>query len=142
MEKLKFFRFIQKGFAQAIKQIFFWRTCRWQRQSFKNRRQKVRRRKPQTGCFWNRYDFAYAGRNFVNQIGKIALDLTKNTSAQINNIARQRIEQTIRQSRQELERVFSKILRDTIEDVHQNPFWLYGKFKKEQFRKTNGKTLR
>ena len=47
--------------------------------------------------FFNRYDFAYTGRHTVNQVGKIAPGLIKNASAEINNIAQQRVNQIIRQ---------------------------------------------
>ena len=49
-------------------------------------RQKYRKR-TQSGGFLNRYDFAYIGRDTVNQIGKIAPSLIKNASSEINDIA-------------------------------------------------------
>ena len=49
-------------------------------------RQKYRKR-TQSGGFLNRYDFAYIGRDTVNQIGKIAPGLIKNASSEINDIA-------------------------------------------------------
>ena len=41
--------------------------------------QKYRKR-TQSGGFLNRYDFAYAGRDTVNQAGKTAPSLIKNAS--------------------------------------------------------------
>ena len=52
-------------------------------------RQKYRRRKQQRGGFLNRYGFSYAGRDTVNQVGKIAPGLIKNASSEINNLAQQ-----------------------------------------------------
>ena len=53
--------------------------------------------KKSKGCFFlNRYDFAYVGRDTVNQLGKNAPGIIKNASSEINNIAQQRINQIIR----------------------------------------------
>ena len=49
-------------------------------------RQKYRKR-TQSGGFLNRCDFAYIGRDTINQTGKIAPGLIKNASSEINNIA-------------------------------------------------------
>ena len=95
----------------------------------KNPRRKYQWRSQKVG-FLNRYDFAYAGRDNVNQVGKTAPGLMKNASAEINNIAQQRINQIIRQGGKEAERVLPKILRGAIEDVYQTLFRLLGKFGK------------
>ena len=63
----------------------------------------------QRGGFLNRYNFAYAGRDTVNQLGKISPNVIKNASGKINNIAQQRIQQAIREGGKELERVLPKI---------------------------------
>ena len=67
-------------------------------------------KKTQSGSFLNRYDFAYAGRDTVNQVGKIASGITKNASSRINNIEEQRIYQIINQREKEIERVLPTIL--------------------------------
>ena len=72
--------------------------------------------------FFNRYDFAYAGTDTVNQLGKVAPGVIKEASSQINNIAQQRIQQTISQGSKGIERILPKILRGAIEDVYQMPF--------------------
>ena len=54
-------------------------------------------RRRQTGGFLNRYDFTYAGRDTVNQLGKIAPGIIKYASGQIDEIAKKRIEQIIKQ---------------------------------------------
>ena len=69
--------------------------------------QKYRRRSQKDG-FLNRYDFAYAGRDTVNQVGKIAPGLIKNARVQISNITQQRRNQIIRQGGKEAERVLPK----------------------------------
>ena len=57
-----------------------------------------KKRKPQRqrGGFLNRYEFAYAGRDVVNQVGKIAPNIINQTTGQINKIAQDRIDQIIR----------------------------------------------
>ena len=66
------------------------------------------------GFFLSRYDFAYAGRDTVNQVGKVAPSMIKEASSQINNIAQERIQQAISQGGKELEPVPPKILRSAI----------------------------
>ena len=104
-------------------------------------RQKYRRRKQQRGGFLNRYGFSYAGRDTVNQVGKIAPGLIKNASSEINNLAQQRINQIIRRGGQETERVLPKIIRGANEDVYQTPFTMLGKFEKQQLQKIKLKIL-
>ena len=47
--------------------------------------------KKQMGGFLNRCDFAYAGRDTVNQAAKVAPGVIKNAGNEINNIAKERI---------------------------------------------------
>ena len=56
------------------------------RQRRRATRKYSRQRRQQRGGFLNRYDFVYAGRDTVNQVGEIAPGLIKNTSAEINDI--------------------------------------------------------
>ena len=83
------------------------------------------------GCFLSRYDFAYAGRDTVNQVGKIAPGLIENASSEINSIVQQIINEIISQGGNEIERVPPNILRGAIEDVYQTPFRLLQKFGKQ-----------
>ena len=104
-------------------------------------RKKYRKWRTQSGDFLNRYDFAYAGRDVVNQLGKVAPDIIKNASSEINNIAEQRINQAISQGGEELESVVLNILRGAIEDVYQTPFCLLGRFGKQQLQRLKNKVL-
>ena len=52
-----------------------------------NESKKISKGKTQSGSFLNWYDFAYAGRDVVNQLGKVVPDLIKNTSSELNNVA-------------------------------------------------------
>lgn len=79
---------------------------RRRRQTTKRRYAKRRR---QRGVFLKRYDFVYAGRDTVNQVGGIAPRLIKNASSEINNITQQQINQVISQVGKEIERVLPKI---------------------------------
>ena len=96
---------------------------------------KKRRRKQQTGGFLSRYDFAYAGRDTVNQVGKIAPGIINKATADINKLAKQRIDQVIRQGGVEVERVAPKIIRGAIEEVYKTPFRLLGNLGKKHFMK-------
>lgn len=101
-----------------------------------------KKRRSQIGGFLNRYDFAYVGRETVNQVGKIAPGIIKQATGQIDKIAQDRINQIIRSGGAEIERVLPKVLRGAIEDVYQTPFRLFGNFGKQQFQKIKRKLLR
>ena len=90
----------------------------------------------QTGRFLNLYDFAYAVRDTVNQVGKIASGIINKATSDINKIAQQRIDQAIRTDGEEIERVAPKIFRGVIEieKVHKTPFRLLGNLGKKQFK--------
>ena len=74
-------------------------------------RRTGRKRKRETVGFLNRYDFAYAGRDTVNQVSKVAPGVIKAATNGINNIAQERINQIISQGGKEVERVLPEILR-------------------------------
>ena len=96
---------------------------------------KRRRSQRQTGGFLNRYDFAYAGRDTVNQVGKIAPGIINKTTSDIKKIAQQRIDRAIRTGGAEIERVAPKIIRGAIEEVYKTPFRLLGNLGKKKFQK-------
>ena len=103
---------------------------------------KRRRSQRQTGGFLNRYDFAYAGRDTVNQVGKIAPGIINKATSDINKIAQQRIDQAIRTGGAEIERVAPKIIRGAIEEVYKTPFRLLGDLGKKQFQKIKRKLFK
>ena len=98
--------------------------------------------KRQREGFLNHYDFAYAGRDTVNQAAKVTPGVIKAVTNDINNIAEQRINQIISKGGSKVERVLTKILRGAIKDVYQTPIWLLGNFGKQQFNKIKRKILR
>ena len=50
----------------------------------------------QTVGFLNRYDFAYTGRDTVNQVGKIVPKIITKATSDINKIEKERIDQIVR----------------------------------------------
>ena len=101
----------------------------------KIRKRTGKRKRRQTGGFLSRYDFAYAGRDVVNQAGKIAPGIISKATSDINKIAQERIDQAIRTGGAEVERIAPKIIRGAIEEVYKTPFRLLGNLGKKQFQK-------
>ena len=99
-------------------------------------------RRRHTGGFLSRYDVAYAGRDTVNQVGKIAPGIINKATADIDKIAKQRINQVIRDGGAEIERVAPKIIRGAIEEVYKTPFRLLGNLGKKQFMKIKRRLLK
>ena len=89
----------------------------------------------QTGGFLNRYDFAYAGRDTVNQLGKIAPKITTKATSDINKIAKKRIDQIVRSGGAEIELVALKVIKVAIEQVYKTPFRLLGNLIKNVLKK-------
>ena len=96
----------------------------------------------QPGGFLSRYDFAYAGRDVVNQVGKVAPKLINQATGEINKIAQQRIDQVVHSEGAEIERVAPKIIRGVIEEVYKTPFRLLGNLGKKQFQKIKRKLFK
>ena len=81
------------------------------------------------------------GRDVVNQVAKVAPGVIKDASNEINNVAKQRIDQIISQGRKEIERVLPKTLREAIEYVYHIPFRLLRNSGKQQLNKLKRKIL-
>ena len=105
-------------------------------------RKKKQMSRRQIGDFLNRYDFTYAGRDVVNQVGKIAPNITNQATGEINKIAQQRIDQAIRSGGAEIERVGPKIIGAAIEEVCETPLRLLGNLGKKQFQKIKRKLFK
>ena len=105
-------------------------------------RKKKQMSRRQIGDFLNRYDFTYAGRDVVNQVGKIAPNITNQATGEINKIAQQRIDQAIRSGGAEIERVGPKIIGAAIEEVCEMPLRLLGNLGKKQFQKIKRKLFK
>ena len=87
---------------------------------------RKKRSRRQTGGFLNRYDFAYTGRDIVNQVGKLTPKMISQATGEINKIAQQRIDQVVRPGGAEIERVALKIIGGAIEEVSKTSFRLLG----------------
>ena len=96
----------------------------------------------QTGGFLNRHDFAYGGRDTVNQVGKIAPKIITQATSDINKIAKERIDQIVRSGGAEIERVTPKIIKGAIEEVYKTPFRLLGNLGKKHFQKIKRKLFK
>ena len=105
-----------------------------------SKRKKTSRR--QTGVFLNRYDFAYAGRDVVNQAAKVTPKLISQATGEINKIAQQRIDQVVCSGGAEIECVATKVIRGAIEEVYKIPFRLLGNLGKKQFQKIKRKLFK
>ena len=77
---------------------------------------KRKRSRLHTGGFLNKYNFAYTGRDIVNQVGKVAPKMITQATAEINKIAQERIDQVVWSGEAEIERVAPKIIKGAIED--------------------------
>ena len=90
----------------------------------RRRVKRVKKRKQKVG-FLNRYDFAYAGKDTINQafknLNNTAPGLINNLSNGLNKITKQRARQLIDQGEETLQKVGPKLIRDAIEDVYQTP---------------------
>ena len=90
----------------------------------------------------NRYDFLYAGRDVVNQAGKIAPGIFNKATSDINKIAKERIDQVIKTGGAEVERIAPKIIKGTIEEVYKTPFRLLKNLGRKQFKKIKQKIFK
>ena len=100
------------------------------------------KKRSQTGGFLNRYNFAYAGRDTVNQVRKIAPEIIKQATGQIDRIAQDGINQVIKSGGAEVVRILPKLIPGATEDVYKTPFRLLRNLGKTQFQKLKRKILR
>ena len=99
-------------------------------QSKRKRKRTNQRQKSQHSGFSSCCNFAYAGRDVVNQAAKVVPGVIKAATNDINNIVTDRINQIILQGGKEVERLLRKLLRGAIEDIYQTPFRLLSNFGK------------
>ena len=100
-------------------------------QQSKRKRKRTNQRQKRQHCgFSSRCNFAYAGRDVVNQAAKVVPGVIKAATNDINNIVTDRINQIILQGGKEVERLLRKLLRGAIEDIYQTPFRLLSNFGK------------
>ena len=99
-------------------------------------RRKKRKKQRQKGGFLNRYDFACAGKDVVNQafknLDKTAPALIQNLKGELNDVLQQRIHQVITEGGAQLKEVRPQLLKGAIEDAYKTPFRLLGNFGKKK----------
>ena len=98
--------------------------------------QKVLREKNKLQSFWT------AGRDVVNQAGKVASKILSQATGETNKIAKDRIDQVIRSGGAEIERVAPKIIKGAIKEVYKTPFRMLGNLGKSQFNKIKRKLFK
>ena len=101
----------------------------------------------QRGGFLSRYDFAYAGRDTVNQAAKhvkaiapglinqtmnrvdeLAPELLCTATRELDMVAARRINQIAHRSGETIQRIAPGIIRGAIEELYKTPFRLLGQF--------------
>ena len=84
----------------------------------------------------NRHNFAYAGRDTVNQtlknLNNTAPKLISQTSKEVSKIVEARIKQVINDDGQQIQKITPQIIRGAIEDLYKTPFRLLGKLGKQK----------
>ena len=94
--------------------------------------------------FLSRYDFAYAGRDTMNQAIKgldgSLLKFIDKTSKEIDKIAGEEIRQVINEGCQKIQKRAPQFIRGAIEDVHKTPSRLLGNFCDKEFGQVKKKT--
>ena len=97
---------------------------------------RKRKRQRQKSGFLNRYDFAYAGRDTINQafknLDKSTPALIQNLKGEFNDVLQQRIHQVITEGGAQLKEVGPQLLKGATEDAYKTPFRLLGKFGKSK----------
>ena len=99
-------------------------------------RRKKRKRRRQKGGFLNRYDFASAGRDVVNQVfknlDKTAPTIIQNLKGELNDVLQPRIHKVITEGGAQLKKVGPQLLKGAVEDACKTPFRLLGNFGKKK----------
>ena len=102
-------------------------------------RRKKRKKQRQKDGFLKKYDFAYAGRDVVNQayknLDKTAPALIQNLKGELNDVLQQRTLQFITEGCTQLKEIGPQLLKGAIEDAYKTPFRLLGNFGKSKLAK-------
>ena len=107
----------------------------------------------QRGGFLSRYDFAYTGRDTVNQAAKhvktiapgllnqtfnrvdeLAPELVRTTTCELDMVAARRINQIAHRSGETIQRIAPGIIRGAIEELYKTPFRLLGQFGRRKYK--------
>ena len=100
------------------------------------------RRRRQRGGFLNRYDFAYAGKDAVNQAAKLLNSLAPQLVNQLmdrattglDKVIAKRVEQLSRETDQTLKKIAPRLIRGAIEELYKTPFCLLGNLGRKKYK--------
>ena len=106
-------------------------------------------RRRQRGGFLNRYDFAFAGRNTVNQAAKhldtlapkLVNQLMSKATTGLDNITAKRVEQISRETGQTLKQIAPGLIRGAIEELYKTPFRLLGNLGRKKCKALKKKSI-
>ena len=93
-------------------------------------------RKRQRGGFLNRYDFAYAGRDTVNQdmiAPKLVDQLLSKATTGLDKISAKRVEQ--------IKQIAPGLIRGAVEELYKTPFRLLGNIGRKKYKVLKKKYL-
>ena len=111
----------------------------------RRKKRKRKRKKKQKGGWLNRYDFAYAGRDSVNQAAynmkKITPNLIIQSSKELDAIASRRINQLTSNTANEIKRIAPGLIRGAIEEAYKTPFRLLGNFGTNKYKQLKKKFI-
>ena len=100
------------------------------------------RRRRQRGSFLNRYDFAYAGKDTVNQAAKhlnsvapqLVNQLMDRFTTGLDKVTAKRVEQLSRETGQTLKKIAPGLIRGAIEELYKTPFRLLGNLGQKKYK--------
>ena len=111
----------------------------------RRKKRKRKRKRKQKGGWLNRYDFAYAGRDSVNQAAyhmkKITPNLIRQSSKELDAIASRRINQLTSNTANEIKRIAPGLIRGAIEEAYKTPFRLLGNFGTNKYKQLKKKFI-
>ena len=115
----------------------------------------------QRGGFLSRYDFAYAGRDTVNQAAKhvktiapglinqtfnrvdeLAPELVHTATRELDMVAARRINQIARRSGETIQSIAPGIIRGAIEELYKTPFRLLGQFGRRKYKQLKSRVYK
>ena len=91
-------------------------------------------RKQQRGGFLNRYDFAYAGRDTVNQATKILDKLAPKLLDQLMNRATTGLDNISAKRIEQIKQIAPGLIKGTVEELYKTPFRLLGNMGKKKYK--------
>ena len=90
-------------------------------------------RKRQRGGFLNRYDFAYAGRDTVNQASKHLNVLAPKLVDQITNRAKTGLDKISATRIEQIKQIAPGLIKGAVEELYKTPFRLLGNMGKKKY---------